>query len=159
MVITPEITPTDQHTLIDTTLPFLHNMLEQFTTNSLDVTSCSPVFCHDISQGLTCIRKVRKLRFPSCQWRISPSRTRTSSLSRQWTNSVVPSGTQLRCMRLVLYTASLEISVAPPVSEETLSTALHIIVHIFRPSVHSKTLRQPILPSYVEDSKSFFAAS
>jgi len=53
MFIAPEITPTDPHTLIDTTLHFLHNMLEQFTTNSLDVMSCSPVFCHDISEELS----------------------------------------------------------------------------------------------------------
>jgi hypothetical protein len=54
-------------------------------------------------------------------------------------------------MRLVLYTARLETSVAPPISEKALSTALHIIVLISRPSVHSQALRQPNLPPYVED--------
>jgi hypothetical protein len=71
-------------------------MLEHFTTNSLDVTSCSPVFCCDISEEVTCVWKIGKLRFPSCQWRNSPSRARTCSLSRQWTNSTLPTGTQLR---------------------------------------------------------------
>lgn len=34
---------------------FLHNTLEQFTANSLDMTSCSLVFFCDISEDLTCI--------------------------------------------------------------------------------------------------------
>lgn len=70
-----------------------------------------------------------------------------------------PSGTQLRCMWLILYTTSLETSVAPPVSEEALSTALHIIVLIIKRSLQSQTLRQTRLPSYFEDSKRYFVTS
>jgi hypothetical protein len=62
-------------------------------------------------------------------------------------------------MRLFLYTASLETPGAPPVSEEALSTALHIIVLISKPLLQSQTLRQTRLPSYVEDSKCYIATA
>lgn len=98
--------------------------------------------CCDISKELTCIQKVQKLRFPSCRWRNSSSRARTSSLSRPLTKSAVHSGTRLRCMRLFLHTASPETSFALSVSEGALSTALRIIVFISKPSIQSLTLRQ-----------------